>query len=203
MNLKEMEKKIKELEAKVTLQGDIEEIKQLQRIYGYYLDCGMKEDVINLFSDNAESLEVSDYGVFLGKAGVRRFFKGEGKPHPKGNLSLVLQHQGVIHVNPDGKTAKGRWRGVMIGTRFIKGVPTPSWGLGTYENEYIKENGEWKFKKLHWNITYRTTYEDGWVKNPDVAHIPYEEHAVRGELPPTAYHPYPSDYYPPLHWKNP
>jgi hypothetical protein len=194
------------LEAKVLLHDDIEKIKKLQRIYGYYFGRGLQDEIINLFSDDAESVEVSDYGVFLGKEGIRKFFRqalGFKKPRPQGYLAMCLQHQGVVDVDPDGKTAKGRWQGFMIGTRFIEGIPTASWGLGTYENEYIKEDGEWKFKKLHWNIIYRTTFEDGWVKKPDVGHIPYQDHAIRGDLPPTAYHPYPSDYFVPFHWVNP
>jgi hypothetical protein len=204
VNLQDIEKRLAQLESQVALNNDIIAIEKLQKKYGYCLDRGRKEDIINMFSDDAESIEVSDYGVFLGKKGVSKFFHGDGKPkaQTQGRLSLVLQIQGVVDVSPDGKTAEGRWTGFMIGTRNIKGVPTPSWGLGTYENKYIKENGEWKFKKLNWNIIYRTTFEEGWVKQPDIAHIPYEQHAIKGDLPPTAYHPYPSEYFVPFHWDN-
>jgi len=39
-------------------------------------DCDneMFEEAVELFSDNAESIEVSDRGLFRGKEGVRRFF---------------------------------------------------------------------------------------------------------------------------------
>ena len=37
---------------------------------------------------------------------------------------------------------------------------------GVYEDEYIKENGKWKIKKLYYNTTFCTTLEDGWVKKP-------------------------------------
>jgi len=205
MDLEQLTEKVKELEAKLQLQTDIEQIKKLQReygyqLYGYYFDSRMKDEVINLFSDNAESLEVSDHGVFLGKEGIRRFFQGEGEPRPEGKLALILQLQGVVDVNPDGKTAKGRWTGIMIMNITQKGKHQPCLGLGTYENEYIKEDGGWKFKKLHWNIIFRSTLKNGWVKEPDVTHVPYEELKVRGDLPPTAYNPYPSGYFVPLHW---
>jgi hypothetical protein len=157
MNLEEVTQRLRELEARVALLDDIEQIKKLQRIYGYYFGLDMKEDMIDLFSDNTESIEVSDFGVFLGKEGVRRFFQGENKTQ-QGNLSLTIQQQGVVDVEPDGKTAKGRWQGLMIGTRFIEGKPNASWGLGTYENVYVKEQGKWKFKKIHWNIIFRTTF---------------------------------------------
>ena len=38
------------------------------------------------------------------------------------------------------------------------------WGRGLYENEYIKEDGKWRFKKLHWYITFLTLWENGWLK---------------------------------------
>jgi hypothetical protein len=207
MDLEQLTEKVKELEAKLQLQNDIEQIKKLQRkygyhLYGYYFDSRMKDDVINLFSGNPESIETSDHGVYLGKEGIRRFFQGLDEPRQDGKLAVILQLQGVVDVNPDGNTAKGRWTGVMIMNLSIKGKLEPCLGLGTYENEYIKENGEWKFKKLHWNIIFRSTLRNGWVKEPDVVHVPYEEQEVKGELPPTAYHPYTSGYFVPLHWIN-
>ena len=39
-------------------------------------------------------------------------------------------------------------------------------GSGVYENEYIKENGKWKIKKLHYSRIFMSPYEDGWVKTP-------------------------------------
>jgi hypothetical protein len=207
MDLEQLTEKVKELEAKLQLQTDIEQITKLQRkygyqLYGYYFDSRMKDEVLNLFSDNAESFEVSDHGVYLGKEGIRRFFQAEGKPRPKGKLAIILQLQGVVDVNSDGKTAKGRWTGIMITNILKNGKHEPSLGLGMYENEYIKENGEWKFKKLHWNIIFRSTLKNGWVKEPDISHVPYEQIEDRGDLPPTAYHPYPSGYFVPLHWIN-
>jgi hypothetical protein len=37
---------------------------------------------------------------------------------------------------------------------------------GVYENEYVKESGKWKIKKLVFNSTFCTTLEDGWVRKP-------------------------------------
>jgi hypothetical protein len=207
MDLEQLTEKVKELEAKLQLQTDIEQIKKLQRkygyhIYGYFFDPGMKDEVINLFSDNAEYVEVSDLGKFLGKEGVKKFFEMEGQPRPEGKLAIILQLQGVVDVNPDGKTAKGRWTGIMIMNITQKGKYEPCLGLGTYENEYLKENGEWKFKKLHWNIIFRSTLKNGWVKEPDICHVPWENREVKGDLPPSAYNPYPTGYFVPLHWIN-
>jgi hypothetical protein len=205
MNSKELEAKVKMLEDKVRTLEDIEEIKSLQRIYGYYLDNDMQDDIIGLFSDYTESVEIADRGVFLGKEGVRKMFKGilgkEGKAiPPELTLHLVMQHQGVVHVAEDGKTAKGRWQGWMVGTKPVAGVNRQTWGHGIYENEYVKENGTWKFKKLYFNLTFQTPYEDGWLKTPVVSRVP---DPIKPDRPSTAYHPYPSGYRVPCHWKQP
>jgi hypothetical protein len=205
MNLEELEARVKMLEEKVEILEDTEEIKKLQRTYGYYLDNDMYDDVIELFSDNAESIEISDRGVFLGKEGVGRFFKlalGKGlkKPPPELSLHLVIQHQGVVHVAEDGKSAKGRWQGWMVGVKPMAGVNRQTWGHGVYENEYVKENGRWKFKKIHFNLTFQTPYEDGWLKTPVISRV--EPDPVKPDRPSTAYFPYPSGYRVPYHWKD-
>jgi len=206
MNSAELEAKVKMLEEEIRTLKDIEEIKTLQRIYGYYLDNDMNDDVIKLFSDNTESVEVADRGVFLGKEGVRKFFKlalGKGltKPPPELSLHLVMQHQGVVHVAQDGKTAKGRWQGWMVGVKPVAGVNRQIWGHGIYENDYVKEDGKWKFKKLYFYLTFQTPYEDGWLKTPVISRL--ERDPVKPDKPSTAYFPYPSGYKVPCHWKTP
>ena len=197
--------KLKELEARIRTLEDIEEIKKLQRIYGYYLDNGMYEEVIDLFSDDTESVEITDHGVFLGKEGVKKMFwdilgKG-GAQSPPWGLHLVMQHQGVVNVESNGRTAKGRWQGWMVGVTSQAGIPRQFWGHGIYENEYVKEDGKWKFRKLYFNLTFRTPFEDGWLKTPVVGQAINDP--VKPDRPPTAYHPYPSGYVVPYHWENP
>jgi hypothetical protein len=187
-----------------TLEGMIE-IDKLQKIYGYYLDNGMFQEVIDLFSDNAESVEVGDRGVFLGKDGVRRFFRdflgGGGKPRPAGDMAFHMQHQGVVDIAPDGKTGQGRWYCTMIQARPIEsGGPTRSvLGHGVYENEFVKEDGKWKFKKLFYGLHYRSPIEGGWAEMPVIA----SGAAPASDAPPTAYHPYPDITLVPFHWKHP
>ncbi len=92
----------KEMAARLQAVEDTLQIDKLEKIYGYYLDNGMFKEVIDLFSDNAESVEIGDRGVFKGKDGVRRFFWGylgaNGKPRPAGDMAFHMQHQGVIDV---------------------------------------------------------------------------------------------------------
>jgi len=61
---------LEELQARIQRLEDIKVIEKLQRIYGYYRDYADWEKIVDLFSDNAESVEIADLGVYKGKAGV-------------------------------------------------------------------------------------------------------------------------------------
>jgi hypothetical protein len=69
-----------------------------------------------------------------------------------------MQLQTVMTVGPDGKSAKARWRTVIQAGVLHTTVP---WGEGACENEYIKENGVWKFKSLHFFLTYSEDCDKG------------------------------------------
>lgn len=204
MNLEELAKKVEELEAKVRLADDVEQIKRLQRIYGYYLDNQMHQEIVDLFSDNTESVEVANRGVYLGKEGAKRFFlHAQGQLAPPYTMGRHIQMQGIVTVDSGGNTARGRWQCLFmsVSSHAMPGVPRAIWGYGVYENEYIKEDGKWMFKKLHFNRIFYTPYEDGWLKTPDIGSKMWDP--VEPDLPPTAYHPYPSKYIVPFHYKHP
>jgi hypothetical protein len=196
---------MKDIAARLQALEDIIQIDKLEKIYGYYLDNGMFREVVDLFSETTESVEVGDRGVFKGKDGVKRFFLdylgAGGKPRPAGDMAFHMQHQGVIDVAPDGRTAKGRWYCTMIQARPVKkGGPIRSvLGHGVYENEFVKENGKWKFKKLFFSLHYRSPIAEGWAVMPVIA----SGIAPASDAPPTAYHPYPDIRPVPFHWKHP
>jgi hypothetical protein len=204
MKAAELDSKERALEDRIRILEDIEEIKKLQYIYGYYLDNKMGDQIIDLFSDDTESVEIG--GVYLGKEGVKRVFKRFGGGPIPGEMQLHTMEQPVIDVDPDGKTAKGRWRIIWSRAQEIEGEFKALWAQGLYENEYIKENGKWKFKKLVLWTIYRTPYEDGWVKTPVVPsarnamELPED---IRPDKPYTGPKPYPSTDFLPFHYKHP
>jgi len=113
LNVEELEAKVRALEEKLAKLEDVEEIERLQRMYGYYLDNCMWDEIVDLFSDNTDFVEIGDRGIFCGKEGVRRLFKeviGVGGSKSYGELRDHMQLQGIVTIDSDGKTAKGRWR---------------------------------------------------------------------------------------------
>ncbi|MGD0794624.1 MAG: nuclear transport factor 2 family protein [Dehalococcoidales bacterium] len=199
---------LQELQARIQRLEDVKAIEKLQRIYGYYRDYADWDKIVDLFSDKAESVEVADLGVYKGKAGVRRFYQkllGAEAPGP-GMLSLKMQLQGVITLDPDGQTASGRWYGwgmeALPAASLHHGELRQTWTFGVYENKYVKENGKWLFKKLLFSLTFRTPYEDGWLKTPVIGQNgPSKE--VPPDAPPANYHPYPSRFRLPYHYMHP
>jgi hypothetical protein len=78
--------------------------------------------------------------------------------------------QDIITVAPDRQTAKGRFRGMLFGgshaSREYKpeGLPLQFMEAGLYENDYVREDGIWKIKRLDYMMQWQSDYEDGWSK---------------------------------------
>jgi hypothetical protein len=187
------------LERDLTLLEDSNAIKKLQRIYGFYTDKQLWTEAASLFAANG-SIEVGGRGVYVGKDRVREFLglNGPEFPQPK-RLFDQMQLQPIVHVAPDGRTAKARWH--MFAQEAVHGEYA-NWGTGVYENEYVKEDGVWKIQSLHLYTTMYTPYEDGWGKTA----IPNA--GPSAELPPdrppsVEYQAYPAPFVVPFHYDNP
>jgi len=214
MNVEELEATVKTLQEQIkTLQEqtrtmqDIEEIKKLQRAYGYYLENWMTDEVADLFSDSPDTVLLVHAGEFRGKEGVKRFFRprtiNKGRRMPE-FFHQVMQLSPIIDVAPDGKTARGRWYGFGANASPVKDGVFQGWMDGVYENEYVKEDGKWKIKKLGWYMYFFAPYAVGWVEperqcDKSFRHQP-PDLSPDGPSPDTFY---PSQFIPPFHFEHP
>jgi acetyl esterase/lipase len=156
---------VSRLAAEVQAAEDVRAIKKLQRAYGYYLDKGMWEDLSALFTDDA----VANYpaGIFVGHDSIRRHLYLNVGAVKMGELGLgdgrLYNHmniQPVVHLDPGGSTAKGRWRALaMIGSYGGSAI----WAEGVYEITYRKEGGVWKIHTLDYYSGFGAPYQTGWV----------------------------------------
>jgi len=113
-------------------------------------------------------------GVFHGKEGARRLFGGSSglSGSVDGMLFEHLIVQDIVDISPDGRTACGRFRTFMQGGVHETKKDTPPqipqqfWEGGIYENEYVKEDGVWKFKLFNYRVVYQASYESGWAHSP-------------------------------------
>ncbi|HEV2704264.1 MAG TPA: nuclear transport factor 2 family protein, partial [Steroidobacteraceae bacterium] len=191
------------LQARVTALRDINDIKRLQRAYGYYIDVGQWDQVAKLFAHNA-TLEIGLDGVYRGQERIRQYFLTLGGGHTglaPGQVNQYLQLMPVINLAPDGLTAKGTWRAVILAGQPGKGA---WWGEGPYENEYVKEDGVWKISALHWYQTLMTPYgQGGWARNPDANGGHYAPATLAPDAPPTEqYKVWPGAHVPHFHFMN-
>ena len=80
---------------------------------------------------------------------------------------------------------------------------------GTYEVEYVKDEGKWKLKGVHWCLAFNAPYGASWVpesrRKDKRSDRPYDPKSDLGKvaLPPAEDALYPSGYICPFHFKNP
>jgi hypothetical protein len=178
---------------------DEQDIENLQKIYGYYLDRRMWDHVADLFAADG-TIEMGQRGVYVGRKRVREFLSllGPEGIHD-GELNDHVQLQVVVDVAPDGRTAKARSRELdMLGVLDRSG----QWSEGVYENAFVKEDGAWKIKALRYFPTFITDYDQGWGK--DAQPVPTASKELPPDRPPTSvYQIYPKAHIPPYHYRNP
>jgi hypothetical protein len=197
-----LQQRIGALEINATRAEDIRAIKKLQRAYGYYLEKGMGDDLADLFSSAAEAEYAA--GIYVGDENIRAWFSqlAEGAQTP-GRLSDHMNLQPVVDLAPDGQTAKGRWRVLLMAGTYGQSA---SWGEGLYEIGYIKEAGVWKIDRLHWYQNFVAPYEGGWMRKRDAP--PRGRSARPGAVAPAKprsdpnQKSWPEAYVPPFHYPD-
>jgi len=206
----ELTSTIEKLESRLQVTEDIEDIKKLQRAYNYYLEHWQEKELIGLWSHSPDvSVEINDTGLYQGWEGVKRCFHfsdhytafAEEKTAPPEFLHILMPIAGIIDIDQGGKTAKGRWYSMGLVALRRGGKLRPLMGSGIWENEYIKENGKWKLKKLFFADIMSSPLEDGWVKTPFLPNPKPKD--APAPSPTTHFAPYPSGYIFPYHYKNP
>ena len=102
------------LEHEIGLLEDLNSIKKLQRIYGFYTDKQLWTAAADLFADDG-TIEVGRRGVYVGRDRVLAYLRlnGPESPQPK-RLFDQMQLQPIVHVAPDGLTAR------VVGTCSLK-----------------------------------------------------------------------------------
>jgi len=146
MTLEEMEKRLKELEKRVRVTEDIQEIHELQRRYVNALICTEWDDCADCFAENAK-IDVYLHEPVTGNAAIRKWFKEELSLTHVGKEGDILVHP-VISV--DGDKAKGRWLLYMM-YAFPRTGQSLFWVQGFYEMEYVREKGKWKISLMTWS----------------------------------------------------
>ena len=139
MNLKELEKRVQNLE-------DVEKIKRLHQHYINLMDNLRYEEVLSLFTEDAV-VEVRNLGIRRGRAELAEVYLGVLAKN-RGDI----RYDGHMAVQPeiivDGDTAHGTWLIYML---FSK--PEIAWVQGKNECGYRRVDGGWKISRLKFTRT--------------------------------------------------
>lgn len=128
-----------ELEKRVRVLEDIEAIKQLHVNYVYRL-CDLQWDrMLDCFAEDA-TLELLDQGVVKGKQEISAVFHNVLSQRITRKDGHFVG-QPVIAV--DGDRAEGHW--IMY---LFFAEPEVRWLQGRQDCQYVRVNGEWKFKTM-------------------------------------------------------
>jgi hypothetical protein len=135
----------------------------IRRLMSQYQDArdfgtGNGASIANLFTDDGVWEGVGQLAVALGShqghEAIERRFSATFpfSAHFLTNESIFV----------DGDTAMGTWR--YLQATVYKGQAV--WIAGRYRNDFVRVQGQWKFRRVRIDGIFVTPYEDGWVKTP-------------------------------------
>ena len=134
-----------------------EEIEELRAEYCYRTDSRDWDGYAALFTEDAH-LDFGPVGTFDGREEIREFAEHVvGANHPF--LSHML-HNPILDVDAGGGTATGRWY-FEVPCTFEDG--SAGWIQGTYDDEYVRVDGEWRIADTVADFNYFADYDEGWA----------------------------------------
>jgi hypothetical protein len=147
-----------DLATRVDRLESIEAIKKLKHVYMRYCDLGYPPAKLGpMFVDDA----VWTSGVFghhAGRPAIEAFFAGVSSQIV---FAAHLAQNFIIDVR--GDFATGRWRILMPCTMMENGEKASRWILGDYEEEYVRRNGEWRFKTIDFLVNFDVPSLESWA----------------------------------------
>ena len=154
------------LEERVQRLEDLEEIRRLLEEYARCLDAGDHAAYAELFTEDGE-LDFARLGHAKDRAQLNAFFNRlESQPPQAGDrqvplgISFVKQyiHNHVIHLQGDRGTGFSylEARPIYKGESYLVAA--------RYDDEYVKQNGQWKFKKMGLVPHFMVPLREGWAQ---------------------------------------
>jgi len=151
----DLERRVQELERQVQELEDRGAIQTLRMRFHECVNEKKPDQIGELFSPDAE-LHYSHLGTAIGREKITRFFQ-------KGLSELVpfvkqYLHNHVVTVN--GNTATGL--SYLEATPVHKGESYLV--AARFDDEYVKENGRWYFKKVQLTPHFMVPLKEGWAQ---------------------------------------
>ena len=139
-NLADLEARVRALEEECRKLKDIEEIIQLKYRYWRCVHSGLWDGVGDCFAKDA----VSDFGrgfQMQGREAIAGFFRDNVSRVTK--MAVLHGHNPEIEITSNS-TARGRWQ--LDNIRVEASTNQGSRMGNAYDEEYVKESGQWRIK---------------------------------------------------------
>jgi ketosteroid isomerase-like protein len=143
--LEAAEDALKELEKRVRVTEDIQQIHELQRRYVNALICTEWDLCADCFAEDA-LIDVYLHEPVRGNANIRKWFKEELSVTHAGKEGDVLVHP---EIEVDGDRAKGKWL-LYMNYCYPRTGQALFWVQGFYKMEYVRERGRWRISYMNW-----------------------------------------------------
>ncbi len=156
-----------DLEKRLAHLVDVQEIEQLFNRYVYML---VTMDFDNIYDECFSqtrpdvSIQASDSGVYIGGEHIKERFFGKFMNFIKtvpGAFTMHLASNLTIEVSEDG--TKARSVALSPGCATDPQNREALWIWGTFRDDYIKENGEWRILHHAFVPLFRSPYDKGWT----------------------------------------
>ena len=146
-----------ELEQRVRALEDVDAIRNLKARYAEYCDDSYNPDKIaSLFVEDAV-WESGPLGRYEGREAIREFFRGASQI-----FTFAIHYSLNPQIEVTGDTARARWYLFMPCT--VGEGDQGMWRAGVDDEEYVRVDGEWKFKSKTSNSLFSTPFDQGWAK---------------------------------------
>ncbi len=149
--------RVEKLERRLEALEGAEAIRNLKALYAAHCDDHYNPDAIAaLFTEDA-IWESPSLGRFEGREAIRAFFRGASDIF---TFAIHYSLNGQIHV--DGDSARAQWYLFMPCT--LGDGNRAMWRAGIDREEYVREDGEWKFKHKTSEPLFNSPFDEGWAK---------------------------------------
>jgi hypothetical protein len=142
------------LEQRVRRLEDRERIKELRAKYCLYFDQRNTDAFVELFT--ADGTLAVTKGTFRGREEIGSLLDELGEMPNR--WESHMSHNPIIDI--DGDSATGRW---YYEVPVVWEDGTAGWSQGTYDEEYRRVDGEWRFSLVEIDSNYRVDYAEGWA----------------------------------------
>ena len=151
------------VEARLARLEDIEAIKNLKARYAYYCDHGYDADgMASLFVE--DSLWMSnEFGTYHGRQEIHAF---QSRISSEILWALHFMICPVVNISDDGETASGSFYLIEFATMTRASDPKTTDAVvmsAIYNDAFVRENGEWRFKTVSVEFHQVSDLEKGWV----------------------------------------